>query len=108
MPVALTELSHELEPALKAVRNIAASHRVARLEAFGSAATGRLQKTSDVDLLVVFEPMSVQEHGNHYFGLKYDLEDALGRPVDLVELKAVTNPYFLAAIEAERVLLYDA
>ena len=106
MPV--TGLSEELGTSLKTVRYIAASHRVARLEAFGSAVTGRLQKASDVDLLVVFKPMSVQEHGNHYFGLKYDLEDALGRPVDLVELRAVTNPYFLAAIEAERVLLYHA
>lgn len=108
MPVVFTELSHELEPALKAVRNIAASHQVARLEAFGSAVTGRLQETSDVDLLVVFKPMSVQEHGNHYFGLKYDLEDALGRPVDLLELDTITNPYFLKAIEPERVLLYAA
>lgn len=108
MPVAFTGLSKELEPTLETIRCIAAAHQVARLEAFGSAVTGRLRKGSDIDLLVTFKSMLVREHGEHYFGLKYDLEDALGRPVDLLELEAVNNPHFLKAIESERVLLYAA
>ena len=108
MPVALTSLSNELQTALETIRRIAASHQVARLEVFGSAATDQLQKVSDIDLLVVFKPMSTQEHGERYFGLKYSLEDALGRPVDLIELEAIKNPYLLKAIESERALLYAA
>jgi len=33
--------------------------------------------------------------GEHYYGLQSDLEALVGRPVDLVVLRAVTNPYFL-------------
>lgn len=108
MPVALTGLSSELQTALKTIQGVAASHQVVRLEAFGSAVTGQLHGDSDVDLLVSFKPMEVREHGRHFFGLKADLEAALGRPVDLLEVDALTNPYFLKAIECERTLLYAA
>ena len=100
--------SKELESTLEMIRTIAAAHQVARLEAFGSAVTGQLHKDSDIDLLVSFKPMKVQEHGRHFFGLKDDLEDALECRVDLLELDTITNPYFLKAIEPERVLLYAA
>ena len=101
-------LSDDLQAAIDAVRRVAAAHQVARLEAFGSAVTGRLHEGSDVDLLVSFRPLPVLEHGNHYFGLKSDLEALFGRRVDLLESNTVTNPYFLAAIKFERFLLYAA
>lgn len=44
-------LSNDLQTALDAVHRVAAAHHVARLEAFGSAVTGRLHEASDVDLL---------------------------------------------------------
>jgi predicted nucleotidyltransferase len=43
-----------------------------------------------------------------YMGLKFGLEDLLGRPVDLVEIGAVTNPYFLRNASASRVEVYRA
>jgi len=46
--------------------------------------------------------------GERYFGLQSDLEALVGRPVDLVVLRAVTNPYFLEGIERSRELLYAA
>jgi len=64
--------------------------------------------TSDVDLLVEFEPMRPAEHADHYFGLQEDLEAALGRPVDLVEPGPIRNPYFKQAVEASKVLLFEA
>ena len=101
-------LSNDLRAILDTVRRVAAAHQVARLEAFGSAVTGRLHEASDVDLLVSFKSLPVLEHGSHYFGLKNDLEALFGRHVDLLESDTVTNPYFLRAIESERVLLYAA
>lgn len=108
MPVVSPELSSELQKALTAIRQLAASHGALRLEAFGSAVRGELHEGSDVDLIVIFKPMKVLEHGQSFFGLKHGLEDLLGRPVDLLEHDAITNPYFLKAIEPERVLLYAA
>lgn len=105
MPAAPT-LSADLHTALDAVWRVAMAHHVARLEAFGSAVTGRLHGESDVDLIVSFRTMPVPLHGTHFFGLKGDLEALFGRRVDLLESDAITNPCFLKAIEDERTLLY--
>jgi predicted nucleotidyltransferase len=83
--------------------------RVKRLELFGSAATSEFDpKESDVDFLVVFQEMSPSDHSNAYFGLLADLETLFSRRVDLVEYKAIDNPYFLEAVETTRTLLYAA
>lgn len=77
---------------------------VRRLEVFGSATRGEDfdPARSDLDFLVEFtddpEALSLKT----YFGLKWGLENLFGRPVDLVELKAVENPYFRASMERLR------
>ena len=83
--------------------------RVRRLELFGSAASrGFDASTSDLDFLVVFESANPGEHADRYFGLLQELGVLFGRPVDLVELSAIRNPYFMESIEASRIVLYAA
>ena len=83
--------------------------RVKALELFGSAAGDRFDPaSSDLDFLVDYEEISPSDHAECYFGLLFSLEDLFGREVDLVELSAVRNPYFLQAISKDRVLLYAA
>ena len=63
-------------------------HPVARLELFGSQAAGRMRPGSDVDLLVEFLPGSkpgLLEMG----ALQHELEQRLGRRVDLLSRRAV-------------------
>lgn len=79
-----------------------------RLEVFGSASTERFDPLrSDVDLLVQFGDTSADPL-DEYFGLKRQLENVLSRPVDLLILGSVRNPYVLAGIEASRKLVYAA
>lgn len=82
--------------------------RVSRLEIFGSAARGTDfdPETSDVDFLVQFSADNGGDPLGQFFDLVDALSDALGRPVDLVEKGAVTNPYLLAAINRSRELVY--
>jgi predicted nucleotidyltransferase len=63
---------------------------VARLDLFGSAARGRDfdPRNSDADFLVDFSP-NVRE--DHYLDLKDAFERILGRPVDLVDRKAIES-----------------
>ena len=81
---------------------------VARLEVFGSAARGTDfdLETSDADFLVEFDPDSSQPPFNRYFDLVEDLRAVLGRPVDLVEARAIRNPYLRVAIDKSRELVY--
>lgn len=79
---------------LEAIARACESFGVQRLRIFGSAITDRFDpNTSDVDFLVDFLP----ERGDYfhdYFDLKTELEQIVGRDVDLVDAGAVKNPYF--------------
>jgi len=82
---------------------------VLRLEIFGSAATDRFDPAaSDLDFLVEFAPTSPSEMADRYFGLLEALETLFSRPVDLVMIPAIKNPYFRQGIERSRTLLYAA
>ena len=81
---------------------------VKRLELFGSASDGRFGDASDLDFLVVFDPSVPSSRADRYFGLLEALESLFSRPVDLVELEAIRNPYFRESVERSRTLLYAA
>ncbi len=82
---------------------------VARLEVFGSASRSDFDPNhSDADFLVEFRPGSDMPALGQFFTLAQELENLLGRPVDLVELGAVRNPYVLATINQAREVVYAA
>lgn len=91
-----------------AIAALCRAHGVSRLQVFGSVLTGRFnQDRSDVDFFVEFAP-SIPDVFDAYFGLKEDLEELLGRPVDLVMVDAITNPYFASSALASAEELYAA
>ena len=61
---------------------------------------------SDVDLLVEFDPMDVLNYADNYYDLKFSLQDILKRPVDLLEEKAIKNPFLRASINQNTQLIY--
>lgn len=82
-------------------------YRVRRLELFGSAARDDFDvNTSDLDFLVSFEPLEPSDYANIYFGLLEGLENLFHRPVDLVALSTVKNPYLREGIGRSRMVLY--
>ena len=94
---------------LDVLRGLCEKHRAKRLELFGSAAQGTFTvESSDLDFLVEFQQLSPVEHAASYFGLLADLEDLFERSIDLIEPRAIRNPYVLQEIERTRELLYAA
>jgi predicted nucleotidyltransferase len=92
----------------EAIAAACARHSVARLEAFGSALREDfVPGSSDIDLLVEFEPLESYALVDAYFGLLDELRELLGE-VDLVMVGALKNPYMKRAIEREKQLLYAA
>ncbi len=81
-------------------------HNVKTLYAFGSVLTEKFNESSDVDLIVDFKKVDLLKYADNYFDLKFSLEDTLKRPVDLLEEKAIKNPYFKRAVEQQRKLIY--
>lgn len=83
--------------------------RVRRLELFGSAARDDFDEAhSDIDFLVELDNDPKVSPLDAYFGLKDALEAMFGRPVDLVSMGSVVNPYVMATIERDRQLIYAA
>ena len=79
-------ISELLQDKRATILRIAASHGAGHVRIFGSVARGEATSASDIDLLVDLEPgRSLLDH----VALKQDLEDLLGRKVDVMTEKAL-------------------
>ena len=68
------------------ILRLAESHGALHVRVFGSIARGQANEDSDLDLLVEMAPdRSLIDR----IGLVHDLEDLLGRPVDVVNERAL-------------------
>ncbi len=82
------------------------THKVKSLYAFGSVLTDTFNGESDIDLIVDFSPIDADLYADNYFDFKFSLQDVLKRPVDLLEEKAIKNPYFRQTVNQQRQLVY--
>ena len=82
------------------------TNEVSALFAFGSVLNDSLRPDSDIDMIVALEDRDPLTYSDHYFNLKYGLEDLFKRKVDLLEEKAINNPYLKEEIESKKVLIY--
>ena len=91
------------------IAEICRRHHVKRLEVFGSAAVGDFNpQSSDIDFLVDYHLLPPGKHADAYFGLLDDLQSIFGRSIDLVEDKAIENPYFRKSVDATRETVYGS
>ena len=83
------------------IAEIRRRYDVTELALFGSAARDEMRPESDVDVLVHFRlPATFAQ----YMGLKFTLEELLGRPVDLVTAKGLRKE-FRGRIERESLVV---
>ena len=73
---------------------------------FGSVLTDRFTDKSDIDLIVDIDSNDPLDYADNYFNLKFALEDLLNRQIDLLENKAIKNPYLRENIDNSKTLLY--
>ena len=88
------------------IHDLCSKHKVAKLFVFGSVLSDRFKKNSDIDFIVDFRDIDVYDYADNYFDLKYSLENILKRNVDLLEDKAINNPYLRQSIDSSKQLLY--
>ncbi len=48
----------------------------------------------------------MEDYADNYFDFKFSLQDILKRPIDLLEDKAIKNPYLKESIYKQRELVY--
>lgn len=89
-----------------AIIKLCQAYKVKSLYAFGSVLTDNYNRDSDIDLIVDFTEMEVEDYADNYFDFKFSLQDIFKRPIDLLEEKAIKNPYFLQNVNQHRQLVY--
>ena len=88
-----------------AIRDFCRRHRIRRLALFGSVLRDDFSPTSDVDVLVEFEPGT--RVGLRFFAMQEELAQILGRPVDL-NTEGFLSRYFRERVLREAETVYDA
>ena len=88
------------------LNQICKQYGVKSLFVFGSVARNSVNTESDVDLLVEFNTNDPLIYADNYFGLKFRLHDLLKRDIDLLEAKALTNPFLKNEINSTKILVY--
>ena len=95
-----------IERNIDKIRDLCTKHKVGRLFVFGSVLTGRFKNDSDIDFIVDFQDLDLYDYADNYFDLKFSLENLVKREVDLLEDKAIKNPYLRQSIDSSKQLIY--
>jgi predicted nucleotidyltransferase len=83
-------------------------YHVKSLFAFGSVTRNDLKPSSDIDFIVDIDNDDPISYSDDYFGLKFQLEQLLKRPIDLLEQKALRNEYLKRNIDNSKILVYGS
>lgn len=90
------------------IKDLCLINKVKTLYVFGSVLTNNFTEKSDIDLVVDIDAEDPMEYADFYFNLKFSLQDLLKRQIDLLENKAIRNPYIKENIERSKSLIYAA
>lgn len=81
--------------------------KIRELALFGSVLRDDFRPDSDVDVLVEFEPETRYTLFD-FLDIQEELREMFGRPVDLVQKSAVTNPFVRHHIRHNRQVVFRA
>ncbi|HSV99042.1 MAG TPA: nucleotidyltransferase domain-containing protein [Sedimentisphaerales bacterium] len=83
-------------------------YAVKELYVFGSVLREDFRPDSDIDMAVVFSRSGVAGSFDRYFDFKTELEQLLGRSVDLVCAAGIRNNVFRQELDETKRLIYAA
>jgi len=95
-----------IELNVEKIRHLCSKHKVNKLYVFGSVLRDSFTNESDIDLVVDFDKVDLNDYADNYFDLKDQLELIFNRRVDLLEEKGIRNPFLRRQIDSEKQLIY--
>lgn len=100
----MTEISKHIDQ----IKRLCSLYKVKTLFTFGSVTTNELRPDSDIDFIVDIEDTDPISYSENYFNLKFQLEQLFQKQIDLLEQKAIRNPYLREQIDKTKVLIYGS
>lgn len=98
------EVTVHIHPDAEKIAELCRLHHIRTLAVFGSATRDDFSPSSDVDVLVEFEPGQVPGFG--FITIQDDLEALFGRTVDL-NTPGFLSPVIRERVQREATVLYD-
>lgn len=98
----------EISKHIDQIKRLCSLYKVKSLFAFGSITTNKFRPDSDIDLVIEIEEKDPISYTDNYFNFKFQLEQLLQRPIDLLEQKAIRNPYLKEQIDKTKVYIYGS
>lgn len=65
----------------------------------------KFNQSSDIDFIIEFKIDDPIKYTDNYFELKFELEKMFNRKIDLLESKAIRNPFLKESIDRTKVLI---
>ena len=93
---------------IKQLKQLCQKYDVNTMYAFGSVCSDSFNEKSDIDLLISFKNLTIEQYTDNYFDLHYNLQDLFGREIDLLTENSLSNPYFIKGIDQTKQLIYAA
>ena len=94
----------ELEKITKKIKPVAKKYKLTLVWIFGSYAKNKQKEDSDIDVMVKTEDVA---EGFKLAEVKFALEDALEKEVDIITTESIKNS-LLEGEDLEEVLVYDS
>ena len=86
--------------------NACVQNQVEELYAFGSILNDSFNSDSDIDFIVSINSDDPLEYAEHYFDLKFELENIFRRKIDLLEQNSIKNKLFEELVNDNKALVY--
>jgi len=93
---------------IEELKRLCIIYNVRSMYAFGSVCTDKFNNNSDIDFLISFKELSIEEYTDNYFDLHYRLQELFNRKIDLLTVNSLSNPYLIKGIEQTKKLIYAA
>jgi len=91
---------------IEKIKEYCKMYKVKELYAVGSVVSDKFSEKSDIDLLIIFDNISIEEYTDNYFILHKLFRTIFNRKVDLITENSLENPFFIKSIENSKQLLY--
>ena len=95
-----------VEKNIDRLKSLCKKYKVTELYVFGSVLNNHFSSESDIDFIVSFDEIELEKYADNYFDFKFSLEDLFNRNIDLLEEKAIKNPFFKDSINNSKQLIY--
>lgn len=95
-----------IEINLQTIFDLCRRYKVDKLFVFGSILTPHFNQDSDVDMVVNFKELPLEDYADNYINFKEALVQLFGREVDLLEETGIRNKVLQSNIDRTKKLIY--